>query len=101
MSEMHDTRHAEAVHFAIPHHAADGEAREVDAMIAALATDQTEALSFTADAVVEDRDFQSCLNSFRSGIREEDVVETARRQRLYPARQFEGRWMAMLEGRRV
>src|SRR5690606_40428672 len=55
MRQMIDTGQKRAEHLAVGHDAADGDATEIDAMIAALAADQAEAGAFAPYAMIGDR----------------------------------------------
>ena len=77
--------------------AADRNAAEADAVIAALAADQAGALALAADVVVGERDLQRGVDRLRTRIAEEHVVEIARRERGDAARELEGLWMARTE----
>ena len=61
--------------------AADRDAAEADAVIAALAADQPRARALAASAVVGERDLQRGIDRLGAGVGEEDVVEVARHGR--------------------
>ena len=90
-----------AEELAVGDDAADRDAAEADAVIAALAPDQARARAFAAHIVIGERDLERGVDRLRAGIAEEHVVEIARRQRRDPARELERLRMAELEGRRV
>ena len=69
--------------------AADRDAAEADAVIAALAADQARARAFAADVVIGERDLERGVDRLRAGIAEEHVVEVGRRERRDAARQLE------------
>src|SRR6266567_560457 len=76
-------------HLAIRHDAADRNAAEADAVIAALAADHAHARGFAAHVVVGESDFERCINGFRAGIAEEHMIEIAWRERRDAARELE------------
>ena len=101
VGQMIDAGQQAAEGLAVGDDAADGDAAEADAVIAALAPDQPRARALAADAVIGDRHLEGGVDRFRSGIGEEDMVEI-RAQQIGEARgEFEDRGMAHLEGRRV
>ncbi len=81
--------------------AADRDAAEADAVIAALAADQAGAGALAAHIVVGERDLERGVDRLGAGIAEEHVVEIAGRERRDPARQLEGLGMGELERRGV
>ena len=85
---------------AVGDHAADRDAAEVHAMIAALAADQAGAAAFAAGALIGERDLQRGVGGFRAGVAEEGIVEVARRHGGKPGGEFEHLGVAELEGRR-
>src|SRR4029450_1258410 len=87
--QMVDAGEQRAEHPAVGDDAADRDAAEADAVIAALAADQTRARALTADVVVGERDLQRAVDGFRTGIAEEHAIEVARRQLCDTARQLE------------
>ena len=86
---------------AVGDHAADRDAAEADAVIAALAADEAGARALAPGLVVGERDLQRRVDRLGAGIGEERVVEIARRQQREPRGQLEHLGMAVLEGRRV
>jgi hypothetical protein len=81
--------------------AADGNAAEADAVIAALAADQAGALALAAGAMIGQRDLQRRVDRFGAGIAEEDVVQPVRQHARDAAGELERLRMAHLEHRRV
>ena len=73
-----DARQHRAEQLAVVDHAADGDAAETDAVIAALPTDEARARAFAARAVIGQRDLERGVDRLRAGVREEDVVEALR-----------------------
>jgi hypothetical protein len=71
---VHAGQHG-AEHLAVAHHAADRDAAEVDAVVAALAADQPGALALAAGAVVGQRDLQRGVDRLGAGVGEEDLVQ--------------------------
>ncbi len=67
-----------AEELAVVDHAADGDAAEADAVVAALAADEAGARAFAAHAVVGERDLQRGVHRLRAGVGEEHVVEPVR-----------------------
>ena len=96
-----DAGQQRAEEFPVGDDAADRNAAEADAVIAALAADQARARAFAADVVIGERDLERGVDRLRAGIAEEHVVEVARRQRRDAARQLERLGMGELERRRV
>ena len=98
---MVDAGEQRAEIFAVGDDAADRDAAEADAMIAALAADQPHPRGLAAHVVIGERDFERGIDRFGAGVAEEGVVERARRQRREPARELEGLGVRELERRRV
>ena len=90
-----------AEHLAVADDAADRDAAEADAVIAALAADQPHARGVAAHVVKGERDLERGVDRLRAGIAEEHVVEVAGGERGDAARQFERLRVRELEGRRV
>ena len=99
--QMIDAGEQRAEEFAVVDDAADRDAAEADAVIAALAPDQARARAFAAHVVIGERDLERGVDRLRAGIGEEHMVERAGRHRRHPARQLEGLGVGELEGRRV
>ncbi len=99
--QMIDAGEQRAELLAVVDDAADRDAAEADAVIAALAADQPHARGVAAHVVIGERDLERGVDRFRTGIAEEHMVEIAGRERRDPARQLERLGMAELEGRRV
>jgi len=87
--QMIDAGQRGAEHLAVCHDAADRNAAEPNAVIAALAPDQPHARGFAAHIVIGERDLERGVDRFGARIAEEHVVEIARRERRDAARQFE------------
>ena len=98
---MIDAGEQAAEELAVGGDAADRDAAEADAVIAALAPDQPGARALAAHAVIGDGDLERGVDRLRAGIGEEDVVEIAGQQRRDARRQLEDCGMAHLEGGRV
>jgi len=64
-----------AERLAVRHHAADGHAAEVDAVIAAFTPDEAHLRGVALGAVIRERHLERGLHGLRAGVREEDVVE--------------------------
>ena len=86
---------------AVADDAADRDAAEADAVIAALAADEARARALALRAVIGERDLERGVDRLRARVAEEHVVEVARRERGEPLGELEGLRMAHLEGRRV
>ncbi len=86
--------------FAVVDHAADRNAAEADAVIAALAADQALARAGPAHIVVGERDLERRVGGLGARIAEEGVVEIARGELGQARRQLKRRRMGELEGRR-
>ena len=85
---------------AVVDHAADRHAAEADAVIAALAADQTRARRLTGGALIGERDLQRGVDRFRARIGEEDTIESFRRDLGQPLGEIERNGVAHLERRR-
>jgi hypothetical protein len=96
-----DAGQERAEELAIGDDAADRDAAEADAVIAALAADQARARALAAHMMIGERDLERGVDRLGAGIAEEHVVEVARRQRREAAGELEGLGMGELEGRRV
>ena len=99
MRQMIDAGEKRAEEFAVRRNAADRNAAEPDAVIAAHPADEPRARAMAADIVIGERDLQSGVDRFRARIHEEDAVEIARRQRRDARRQLEGFRIGELERR--
>ena len=86
-----------AEEFAVGDHAADTDAAEIHAMIAALAPDEAGARGFTLGTVISERDLERCVGGFRTRIAEERIVQIAGRQIGEARGEFEHLGMAELE----
>src|SRR5262249_58961792 len=85
---------------AVIDHAADRHAAEADAVIAALAADQAGARRLAVGAVIGERDLQRGVDRLRSGVGEEDAVETLRCDLGKTLGEIEGERMTHLKRRR-
>ncbi len=99
--QMVDAGKQRAEQLAVGDDAADRNAAEADAVIAALAADQPGARALAAHIMIGQRDLERGVDRFRAGIAEEHAVEIARRQRRDAARQLERLRMGELERRRI
>ena len=99
--QMVDAGEKRSEEFPVIDDAADRNAAEADAVIAALTADQAGAVALAADIVVSERDLQCGVDRLRTRITEEHAVEIGRRQRGDPARQLEGLWMGEMKRGRV
>jgi hypothetical protein len=88
-----------AEHLAIRDDAADGDAAEVDAVVAALAPDEPGARALAARAVVGDRDLERRLDRLRSRVGVEDLGQALGRDLDQPLGQFEGQRVRHVERR--
>ena len=96
-----DAGQQRAEHLAVGDDAADRDAAEIDAVIAALAADQAEARAVALGAVIGERDLERGLDRLRAGVGEEDMVDARRHDGDEARGQLEGLRVAHLEGRRV
>ena len=94
-------RRRRAEHLAVRRDAADRDAAEVDAVVAALAADEAEALRLAARAVIGERDLERGVDRLGARVGEEDAREAGRRDAREPLGELEGERMAHLEGGRV
>ena len=99
--QMIDAGEQRAEEFSVGDDAADRDAAEADAVIAALAPDQARARAFAAHVVIGERDLERGIDRLRARIAEEDVVEIAGRERGHAARQLERLRVRELERRRI
>src|SRR4029077_11744855 len=88
-----DTGQERAEEFAIVDDAANRNAAEAHAMIAALTPDQSGAAALPAHIMIGERDFERGVDRLRSRIAEKHAVEVARCQRRNPAGELERRRM--------
>ncbi len=86
---------------AVVDHAADGRAAEADAVIALLASDQSLARRFAAQAVIRDCDFQCRVDRLGARVREEHVIDVARCKLDQAGCELEAGRVPHLERRRV
>ncbi len=98
--QMVDAGEQRAEILAVVDHAADRNAAEADAVIAALAADEALARALAPHVVIGERDLERRVAGLRAGIAVEHVIEIARRELGYARRQLERQRMGELEGRR-
>ena len=98
---MIDAGQKRAEGFAVVDDAADRNAAEADAVIAAFAADQARAPGFAAAVVIGERDLQRGIDRFRTGVAEEHMLKTRGRQRGDAACELEGLGMTELERRQL
>ncbi len=96
-----DAGEQRAEQLAVVDDAADRDAAEADAVIAALAADQARARAFAAHRLIGERDLERGVDRLRAGIAEEHVVEVAGRERRDAVRELERLRMGELERRRI
>ncbi len=101
VADVVDAGQQRAEHLAVADDAADRDAAEIDAVIAALAADQAEARALADDALIGERDLEAGLDRFGAGIGEEDVVDAGRHVGDQARRQLEALGVADLESRRI
>src|SRR4029079_13652329 len=89
-----------AEELAVGNHAADADAAEIHAVIAALAADEPGPGAIALHAMIGKRDLERGIGGFRSGVAEERVIEIAGRQSGEPGGELEHLGMAELESRR-
>src|SRR5581483_2919877 len=99
--QMIDARHQRAELLSVRAHAADGNSAEADAMIAALATDQSHARRLAAHVVVRERDLERGVYGLGAGVAEENVIEVGGRERGDSVRERERLRISELEWRNV
>ena len=75
-----DAGQQRAEELAVVDDAADRDAAEADAVIAALAADEARALPLARHVPVGERDLERGVDRLGAGVAEEDVVEVARRE---------------------
>ncbi|KAG0776810.1 hypothetical protein G6F22_012309 [Rhizopus arrhizus] len=80
--------------------AADRDAAETHAVIAAFAADQAGALAFAAGPVVSQGNFQGRIDGLGAGVREEDAVQALGHEAGDSRGGFEGQRVAQLEAGR-
>jgi hypothetical protein len=96
-----DARQLRAEELAVVHHAADRDAAEAHAVVAALAADEARARALATDAVVGERDLERGVHRLGARVGEEHVVEPVGQPLDDLVRQLERSWVAHLERRRV
>src|SRR3546814_19426815 len=84
---------------AIADDATGADPAETDAMIAALAPDQSGARALPPRPLEGERDLERGIDRFGAAVREEDAVESIGHQRRNALRQFESQRMHELDGR--
>src|SRR5438477_2117490 len=99
--QMVDAGEQRAEMLAVVDDAADRDAAETDAVIAALAADQPGARAAALHVVKCERDLERGVDRLGARIAEEHPVEAARRERGEPVGELERLGMGELEGRRV
>src|SRR5206468_4094377 len=87
--EVIDSAERSPEHLAVRQDAADRDAAEADAVIAALAADQAHARGLAAYVVIGERDLERGIDRLRARIAEEDVIEIAGRERRDAACELE------------
>ena len=96
-----DARQQRAEELAVLDDAADRDAAEADAVIAALAADQARPAALALHVPIGERDLERRIHGLRARVAEEDVVEVARRELGEARGEGEAARMAELEGRRI
>src|SRR5262245_40998135 len=84
-----DAGEQRAEEFAVVDDAADRDAAEADAVIAALAPDQAGARALAAHVVIGERDLERGVDRLRAGIAKEHLIQGAGGGRGHPARRAE------------
>ena len=74
MADMIDARQMRRERSAVVHHATDRHAAETDAVITALAADQTRARRLAGGTMISERDLERGVDRLGTGIGEEDAV---------------------------
>ena len=90
VAEHHDVRHHDREGLAVPDHAGEGDAADVDAVVGALAGDEAQALALAAGAVVGHDHLQRGVDRLGAGVGEEDVVEGVGQQPGHAVGEREG-----------
>ena len=98
--KMIDAGQQRTEELAIVDHAADRNAAEADAMIGALAADQTLARALSAHVVIGERDLERRVAGLGARIAKEHMIEIARRELGQARGELERQRMGELEGRR-
>ena len=98
--QMVDAGKQHAEELAVVDHAADRDAAEADAVIAALAPDQALARALAPHVVIGDGDFQRRVGGLRSGVGEEHMIEVGGSELGKARGERERLRMGELEGRR-
>ena len=97
--QMIDAGEERTEELAVVDHAADRNAAEADAVIAALAADQALALPMPAHVVVGERDLERGIDGLRARIAEEHMIEIAWREFGDAGGELKRQRMGELEGR--
>ena len=100
VGQVVDAREQRPEVLAVAHDAADRDAAEAGAVVAALPPDQPLPRALAAHVVVRDGDLERRVDRLRPGVGEEHVVEVGGRQRRDAGRELEGLGVAELEGGR-
>src|SRR3974390_288003 len=99
---MIDTRqHAAAEELAVVEHAAYGNTPKTDAVISLFAPDEPVTRAFAAHAMESDRNLERRVYGFGTRVREEHVIQIARRDLGESLGKFELCRMAHLKWRRI
>jgi hypothetical protein len=99
--QMIDAGEQRAEMFAVIDDAADGNAAEARAVIAALAADQAGAPALAAHGMISERDLERGIDRLRAGIAEKDMIEIAGRKGRDARGERESLRMRELKGRGV
>src|SRR6185437_2961939 len=99
--QMIDAAEHRAEEFAVVGNAANRDAAEIDAVIAALAPDQPRARALADGALIRNCDLERGLDRFGAGVGVKYAVEIARKQRGNARGQLERLGVPHLEGGRV
>ncbi|VCU71771.1 hypothetical protein PIGHUM_03861 [Pigmentiphaga humi] len=98
---VHPRHQVGAISLAVRPHPAHRHPAETHAVVAPLPSDEPHALSFSARAVIGQRDLQRGVDRLRPRIREKNAVQALRHDGRHPLRRLEGHRMPHLERRRV
>ena len=101
MAHVHHSRNPRAKRLAVFNHAAQRHACHIDTVIRPLTRDEALALPLASSVVVRVNNFHRCVDCFRAGVAEEDMVKPFRGQFRHPASKLKRQRLGQLKRRYV